>query len=224
MSFKSIAAAVALVVFASSAPAFAQAPKVEVSVFGGWTFSDGVSGNTVLGGDGQLYDRIDPEDSFNWGFSAAGLVGPNYEVGFLFNQQMTALEAGGTATKEIGDININTYHGYFAYNVGETDASVRPYFLIGAGATSYGGVSFTRANGQTTEIGGETQFSTTIGAGVKIFPSPKVGARFGARWTPTYIKSDAAGWWCDPYWGCYLVGSAQYSNQWDLSGGITFRF
>jgi hypothetical protein len=43
-------------------------------------------------------------------------------------------------------------------------------------------------------------------------------------WTPTYIKSDAEGWWCDPYWGCYTVGSAQYSNQFQLAGGITLRF
>jgi hypothetical protein len=44
------------------------------------------------------------------------------------------------------------------------------------------------------------------------------------RWTPTYIKSDAEGWWCDPYWGCYVVGDAQYSNQFELSGGIVLRF
>jgi hypothetical protein len=44
------------------------------------------------------------------------------------------------------------------------------------------------------------------------------------RWVPTYIKSDAAGWWCDPFWGCYVVGSAQYANQLDFSGGITLRF
>ena len=60
-------------------------------------------------------------------------------------------------------------------------------------------------------------------AGVKFYPSPKVGVRFGARWTPDYIKSDAAGWWCDPFWGCYVVGDAQYANLLDLSGGVTFR-
>jgi hypothetical protein len=63
-----------------------------------------------------------------------------------------------------------------------------------------------------------------LGAGVKVYGSGKVGARFGARWTPTYIKSDATGYWCDPYWGCYLTGSAQYANQFDLNGGITVRF
>ena len=57
-----------------------------------------------------------------------------------------------------------------------------------------------------------------------MYPSPNLGVRFGARWTPTYIKSDAAGWWCDPWWGCYVVGDAQYSNQFELSGGVAFRF
>jgi opacity protein-like surface antigen len=211
-------------VLASVVPAAAQDPRVEISVLGGWTLSDGVEGDTVRGGDGELYDRIDPKDSFNWGLQAAGLVSEGVEVGFLFNQQMTTFQVSGTATRDIGDTTINGYHGYIGYNLGDSSSTVRPYVMIGAGATSYSGLSFTRANGQTQEIGGETQFSTTWGAGVKIFPSPKVGLRMGMRWTPTYIKSDAEGYWCDPYWGCYLVGDAQYSNQWDFSGGITFRF
>ena len=205
-------------------PAFAQSKRVELSVLGGWTLADGVSGDTVLGGDGNLYDRVDPQDSFNWGLQAGVLANENVEVGFLFNQQMTNLEVGGTATRELGDFTINSYHGYFGYNMGEEDATVRPYLLVGFGATNYGGLEFTRANGQVQEIGGETQFSGTFGAGVKLYPSPGVGARFGIRWTPTYIKSDEAGWWCDPYWGCYVVGSAQYSNQWEFSGGLIFRF
>jgi hypothetical protein len=57
-----------------------------------------------------------------------------------------------------------------------------------------------------------------------MFPSPNFGIRLEARWTPTYIKSDAAGWWCDPYWGCYVVGDSQYSNQFEVSGGVILRF
>jgi hypothetical protein len=60
--------------------------------------------------------------------------------------------------------------------------------------------------------------------GVKLYPSRSVGLRLEARWTPTYIKSDPTGWWCDPYWGCYAAGKAQYANQIELSGGITLRF
>ena len=122
------------------------------------------------------------------------------------------------------DASISTYHGYFGYNWGDSDAKARPYAFIGLGATNYGGVDFTQANGQSRTIGSETQFSTVWGGGVKFFPSPSVGARFGIQWTPTYIKSDPGGVWCDPYWGCYTVGDAQYSNLWDISGGITFRF
>jgi hypothetical protein len=214
----------ALAVFVAAAPAMAQSKKVEASVLFGWTFSDGVSGQTVLAGDGNAYNRVDPKDSASWGFDVGGYVTEQVEVGFLFGQQMSTLQAGGTATKDIGDMKINTYHGYAAYNMGDTDAKVRPYLLVGLGATDFASVEYTRANGQTFTTTGETQFSTTWGAGVKVFPSPNVGVRFGAQWTPTYIKSDAAGYWCDPYWGCYVVGDAQYSNQWNLGGGITFRF
>jgi opacity protein-like surface antigen len=213
----------AALVAVAAAPAYAQDKRVEASVLLGWTFADGVEGQSIVTPSG-IFDRIDPKDSFKWGLGLGFLVTPNAEVGFLFGQQMTTLQAGGTSTVDIGDSSINTYHGYFGYNFGESDAAVRPYVLFGLGATNYSGVDFTRANGQQGTIGAETQFSTTWGAGVKFFPSPSVGARFGLHWTPTYIKSDAAGYWCDPYWGCYLVGDAQYSNQWDLGGGITFRF
>jgi hypothetical protein len=59
---------------------------------------------------------------------------------------------------------------------------------------------------------------------VKFAGNSPIGARFGVRSTPTYIKTDEAGWWCDPWWGCYVVGDAQYSNQFEMSGGIMLRF
>ena len=96
--------------------------------------------------------------------------------------------------------------------------------LIGLGATNYASVAFTGIGGVARETGGETQFSTTWGAGVKFFATPNVGIRVGAHWTPTYIKTDEGGWWCDPYWGCYLVGDAKYANQFHFNGGIVFRF
>ena len=220
---KRIAWQVALATVVMASPALAQEKRAEVSVLLGWTFSDGVDGQALVTPSG-VFDRIDPKDSFKWGLGVGFLTSENAEVGFLFGQQMSTLQAGGTTTVDVGDFTVNTYHGYFGYNWGDSDAPVRPYALIGLGATNYSGVEYTRANGQPGEIGSETQFSTTWGAGVKFFPSPSVGARFGMHWTPTYIKSDAAGYWCDPYWGCYMVGDAQYSNQWDISGGITFRF
>ena len=206
-----------------SAPALAQV-QVEASATFGWSFSDGVSGDPVRTIDGQIYDRIDPKDGATFTLMGAVLPTDNFEVGFIFGRQSSVLLAEGTDEREIGDLSISNYHGYFGYNFGDADATVRPYLLFGAGATNYGSVDFVTPGGRVGSTEGNAQFSTTWGAGVKIYPAPRFGIRVGARWTPTYIKSDAAGWWCDPYWGCYLVGNAQYSNQLELGGGVVFRF
>jgi outer membrane protein W len=207
----------------AAAPALAQDPRVEIGASAGWTFSDGVTFSGVLAGDGNVYNAIEPKDSFSYNLTLGFFVNPNVEVGFLFGQQKSTLSVTGTATRDIGDMSVDNYHGFIAYHFGDSEAKVRPYLFGGAGATHYGGVSYTVA-GFTGETGGETQFSTTWGLGVKLFPSPRFGINLGARWTPTYIKSDSEGWWCDPYWGCYVVGNAQYSNQFELSGGIVVRF
>jgi outer membrane protein W len=201
----------------------AQDARVELSGTAGWTFSDGVSGNGVTVPGVGMFDRVDPKDAFSWGLRLGILMTDNVEVGVLFDQQATDLEVGGTSTFTLGSLNLNNYHGYFAYNFGDADASARPYVLIGLGATQYGTVSVNVA-GVQQDIDGNTKFSGTGALGIKVFPSPRFGVRLEARWTPTYIKSDATGWWCDPYWGCYVVGDAQYSNQFELSGGVMLRF
>jgi opacity protein-like surface antigen len=162
--------------------------------------------------------QVGPKDAFSWGARLGFNLTPNVEVGGLFNLQKTDLEASGLINRSVPQ-SISNYHGYFAYNFGDPDASARPYLLGGLGATQYG--SLTTGLG---EIGGETQFSTTWAAGVKIFPGRNFGLRLEGRWTPTYIKSDPEGYWCDPWWGCYTVSEAEFSNQYELSGGIILRF
>ena len=209
-------------VLAGSA-AWAQDGRVEIGGTAGWTFSDGVSGNNVIVPGAGTFNRIDPKDAFSWGLRLGFMATENVEVGFLFNQQKSSLEVSGTSTATLGDESIYNYHGYFAYNFGDEHGKARPYILGGAGATQFGAVHASLGS-QSRDIGGGTQFSTTWALGVKMYPGKNVGIRLEGRWTPTYIKSDATGWWCDPYWGCYLVGNAQYANQFELSGGINFRF
>jgi Outer membrane protein beta-barrel domain len=217
---------IALAIFVISAlaapPAFAQA-RADVGVWAGFTLSDGVSGNAFLAGDGNIYDRVDPKDGGSWGFNVGFLIGDGAEVGFLFGHEFSTLQISGTNDLELGDLSIKNYHGYFAYNFGESDAPLRPFVFGGLGATSFGSVDFQTINRSGT-IEGESQFSTTWGAGVKFLANGRFGGRFHLRITPTYIKTDSVGWWCDPYWGCYLVGDAQYSNQIEFAGGIVARF
>lgn len=209
---------------AFATPAVAQEYKAEVTVNFGWVFSDGVTGKNVAGGDGNIYNEITPKDAGSFHLTFGFLPSENLEAGFLYGRQTSELQARGTATTKLDDMAVVNYHGYFAYNFGDFDQMVRLYLMFGLGATRYDGVSFTTAEGDERNVPGQTRFSTTMGGGLKVYPSPNVGVKLGVRWTPTYIKSDAAGWWCDPWWGCYVVGDSQYSNQFELSGGIAFRF
>jgi hypothetical protein len=208
------------------APAMAQEKHVTIDVLFGWSFSDGVqTDNAIVAGDGNVYNRIDPKDSFKYGIGGGALIGPNLEVGFLFGQQLSKLTLGGTTTKEVGDLTVNNYHGYLGYNFGEDTMPARLYFFGGLGATSFGTVNYTRINGAPGTTSADTQFSTTWGLGLKFFPSKSaIGARVGIQWTPTYIKSTAGGYWCDPYWGCYVGGNPHYANAWDINGGLSFHF
>jgi hypothetical protein len=212
------------VVALAAGVASAQDYRVELGGNIGYTQSDGVTGGPVLAGDGRLYDSIEPKDAMSWGLDLGYFVNENLEIGGLFSQQQSKMVIGGATERELGDWNVSNYHGYFAYNSGASDSKARFYVLGGLGATSYGSLTFTTVAGQPRDIGGQTKFSTTWGAGVKVYPGQRVGLKLGARWTPTYIKSDATGWWCDPYWGCYTVGDAQYANQFEFTGGLSFRF
>jgi hypothetical protein len=207
----------------TAAGASAQDHRFEIGGGAGYTNSDGVSFDNVRALDGNVYNGIEPKDSFAWRLNLGYFATEQVEVGFLFSQQKSTLSVLGTRDREIGDMGVQNYHGYFAYNFGEADAGLRPYLLAGLGATHYGGVPFT-VGSTSRETSGNTQFSSTFGAGIKFYPGPRFGINLGARWTPTYIKSDAEGWFCDPYWGCYVVGDAQYSNQFELTGGIVIRF
>ena len=218
-----LAVTTSLVALVASA-AWAQDHKVEIGASAGWTFSDGVSGDPVRGGDGNTYNSIEPKDAFSYSLDIGFFVSPNLEIGGLFSQQKSKLVLGGTAERELGDFNVDNYHGVFTYNFGDPDSKARFYLLGGAGVTHYGKIGFTGVGGVAREIGGQSKFSTTWGAGIKLHPGGNVGIKLGARWTPTYVKSDAEGWWCDPYWGCYVVGDAQFSNQFEFGGGLSLRF
>lgn len=195
----------------------------EISGRAGWTYSEGVGGRQVEAGDGNTYNRVDPVDSLSWGFTFGVFMSQRLEVEFLFDRQSTTLQASGTNTVDIGDFSIGNYHGVLSYNFGAKAAPVRLYAFAGAGATTYPSLPFTGPLGETREIDGATRLSTTFGGGVKIYRK-NVGARLEARMTPTYIKSNAVGWTCDDYWGCYLLEESQYSRQMQFTGGVTVRF
>jgi hypothetical protein len=197
--------------------------RAQVTVWGGWTWSDGVIGNTFQAPNGEVYTEVDTKNSGSFGVRGGVFLTRNAQAGFMYGYQGSQLRVSGLQTREIGSIAIHNYHGYIGYHVGDIDQRVRPFAYVGLGATSFGSVDFIDIAGATRTIPGATKFSGTFGGGVDVFLTPRVGLQANARWTPTFITAGANSWWCDPYWGCYL-GTGQYFNQVEFGGGLTVRF
>ncbi len=214
----------ALLLVGISSTAWAQT-KVQASFLFGYTLSDGVDGDAFLAADLKTYNRLDPKDGGNFGFSVGFMVNPQTEIGFMYRRQMSNLIASGPNTsKELGGINVDGYHGYFAYYFGDPEARVNPYFLGGFGATSIPSATLTNTVGSSFDKAGKTWFSSTWGTGIRVNAAKHFAVKAGIAWTPTYIKSDPAGYWCDPWYGCYVVGNAQYMNQFHFEGAAVIRF
>ena len=216
-------AAVVIAIWAISAPLSAQ-KRFEVSFSGGYTTAEGVKFDDRLI-QGFLVNEAEVKSGPTFNLTGGFYATPQALIEFMYARQSSKLAANGPGITpiDVSDLNIDTYHVNFVYNWGEEDAPLRPYAFVGVGATHYGfgNILLTGVNGK---ISGNTQFSTTWGAGVKYWVSPSVGLKAGIRWTPTYIKSDPAGYWCDPFYGCWLLSDPDYSHQFEYTGGITFRF
>ncbi len=205
---------------AVAAPAGAQA-RFELSGLGGFTFSEGISGDPITTPNGT-FTGIQVKNGGSFGFSFAVMTENGGEVGFQWRRELSTLGVRGIPSFDIGDMNLDNYHVYFAINT-MREAKVHPYISIGFGATDYGAVGYSTANG-SGEINGPVKFSFKAGVGIKTWANESVGFRAGINWTPTYITSKDAGWWCDPVWGCYMTSESKYSHQLEMSGGIVFRF
>ncbi len=209
--------------FSLSPLAQAQDYRMEVTPFFGYTFSTGVDVAIADSGAGVFIDKITPKSGFNWGFQADVLAGESFAIGFLYSDQSSKLElreVSGQKT-EITDAKVRNYHAMFTFNMAEEDDPMRPFFFAGLGATQYSTDDI-----MGNSVDSNSKFSTTWGGGVKWYRTDHIGVRTSLRWTPTYIKSDPAGYWCSPFWpgGCWLVSEAHYSHQWEFNAGLALRF
>ena len=199
----------------------ASAQVIEIGGHAGYTLSEGIDFPATMV-SGVTYDGVEQTDAFSWGFTVGARLRQGLGVGFLWDRQQSDLEVSGPRAKtNLGAMNVDNYHGVFSFDYPvPANPAVAGFLFLGLGATSFGNVNIMGQN-----VDGETRFSTTWGAGVKFNPGEgPVGFRAAIRWTPTYIKSDAGGVWCDPYWGCTSYSDPDYSHQVEFAGGLTYRF
>jgi opacity protein-like surface antigen len=187
----------------------ARAQRVEVQPFVGVRFGGGFeASNDVLGPDAL---DINIASGFVWGGTFGVDVTPQVQLEFMYSRHESGFELENGDT--LFDAALTQYHGNVLIHFGDP-SSARPYIIFGAGATQVS---------PDADIDGVTKFSYTIGAGAKVPVSEHVGTRFQFRLTPTYVTEDAA-LFCDIFGFCYVVGVANYAYQWELTGGVTFRF
>ena len=87
-----------------------------------------------------------------------------------------------------------------------------PYFSAGLGGSIF-------STPKTASVG---RFAWNIGAGLRRDIGQRLGIRADGRWMLTWVTT-GTGMWCDPYYGCYSVGTGEYYDQFELTGGLILR-
>jgi opacity protein-like surface antigen len=200
----------------------AQEKRIEISATAGYTFSNTIPADEKLFGDGsRIIDEVGPKSGYSWGFQGDYSITNRIAVGALWNRQQSRLrfEFPFYDSVDFTDMTVDNYHGLVIYHFADRDTNFRPFVFGGLGATRYkprtiGDISFAD----------EVEFSTTWGGGLKFYPASKVGFKLGVRWTPTHIRTDPSGIWCNTRFGCWVISTRVYSNQVEFGAGILLRF
>ena len=192
----------------------ALAQRVEVTGNIGYQVNGGLDLST------SLFHRIEVGNSTNYGASAGYLFGEHFGAEFQWNHtraDTVAQPLGGGSDIKVFTLNQNQYMGNFLYHFTPHEAPLRPFVFLGLGASS---LSTNRAG-----VSGATRFAFSVGGGAKYNFSKHFGVRGQLKYSPTYITTTDGGYWCDPFWGgCWVVGNDHFLHEFDMTGGITFRF
>ncbi len=187
---------------------------IEVTPFIGGQINGGMDLSTTL------YNRLDVQNGLNYGVSAGYQIGKFTSVEFTWNHNQAdavAQSNSGGADRKVFSLNTNQYLGDFLVHFKDSESRLRPFVLLGAGATNLAP--------DRNHIDSITRFAWALGGGVKYNFSKHLGVRLQAKWSPMYITTATTGIWCDPFWaGCWAKGDSIFLQQFDTTAGLTFRF
>jgi len=202
----------ALCIVLATATALGQ--NFELTGFIGGQMNGGIDFSTIL------FQRIDVQNGKTYGLAADYLLSDRSGIDFTwaYNKADTVAQPnGGGSDVKVFTLDSNQYLVNLLFHFADRQKPVRPFLLIGAGANSL--------HAARQGVSGTTHFVGDLGGGVKYNFSRRLGLRFQAKWSPTYLTTTSAGYWCDPSWGgCWTVGKNHFLNEIDATAGVTLRF
>jgi len=168
----------------------------------------------------SLFHRIDVQNGVNYGVTAGYLFGEHMGLEFQWNRNKsgtTGQPIGGGNSIKLFDLTSNQYMGNFLFHLADKETKMRPFAFFGLGANAL--------SPDASGVRGATRFVFSLGGGAKYNMSEHWGLRGQFKWSPTYITTTDGGIWCDPFFGgCWVIGNDHYLHEFDVSGGVTFRF
>ena len=214
----------ALVLVLASTAAWGQA-RFELTPFVGYRTTGNIDGAI------QELSEFSITDGLAYGLSLGYRVSQMLTMEVLWSRvdsQFTA-RVGGGGEEELAKIATDAIHANFLFFALNDQYKARPYFLLGLGATianpkatdfSDGDIN---PSGQSIDPSAASRFSWSLGGGVLISASERIGVKLQAKWFPTYINTTSEIW--VDWWGyAWVVPVNNYMNQWEFTGGLVFRF
>lgn len=193
----------------------ALAQNIEITPQVGGQINGGLNLSTTI------FRRIEVKNGVNYGITAGYLLGDHYGIEFQWNKNNSGTTAqpinGGNSIK-VFNLNWNQYMANFVFHLTDREPTIRPFAFFGLGASD---LSPDRKGVRST-----TRFAFSLGGGAKMKISHHLGLRGQLKWSPTYITTTSnGGFWCDPFFGgCFVTGNSHYLHEFDVNGGIIFRF
>jgi hypothetical protein len=193
----------AVMAFVSSA----RAAEFEITPFAGYTmggdFTDAVTGKTLSFDDtssyGIMLDIKQAEDSW---------------IELYFSRQQTRLKAdeGPFYGNPLFDVDIEYYH--LGGTFGQATGRVKPFVVGTLGATYM--------DPHAAGLQSETKFSLSLGGGVKMYLTERVGIRLDARWFGTLFNG-SGGIFCSNG-VCLVTVQGDVLSQYTANAGVILAF
>jgi len=177
----------------------------------------------TLGGDIAEFTDFKIQDGLAYGLSLGYRVSPVFTIEAMWSRSDSSITALSGATEiKLTDVSTDQWHANFLYFFSGDEAMACPYLLFALGATVINPKP-TVFDGNNVDPSTETRFTGALGAGLQVNVSQNVGLRAQGKWAPTYINSSNEiwiDWWGRPW----VVAVGNYMNQWEFTGGLSFRF